>query len=189
MAHPALSDEARFELAMAAAARERRNAPRFLLFLAGLLVLLALVIALFQWRAWSRDGREARIAMARQTAVAAQLTEYAALKAKSGGAEKEHAGFDKLVSTGESTATQVGLAKPAKPREPERPDVKGNLRYRTWAYARVSSPRAGPLMDWVRLMLERMPGLRVSSIKLTPGADGWKMDVTFAGIERVGGGS
>lgn len=189
MARTGLSEEARFDLAMAAAAHERRNTPRHLVYLAAAVVLVGGIAALVEARAWSRAARETKAALARQAEVAAEVQEYVELKAKSGGVDKERATFDKMVSTGERTAEAAGLGKIGKPREPDKPDVQGNLVKRTWAYSKIKSAQAGPLLEWVKTMLDEMPGLRVSSIKLSPGEQGWTMDVTYAGLETAGGGS
>lgn len=189
MARAGLSDEARFELGMAASARERRNSPRHLVYLAGVLVVVGAVACLVEWRSWSRAGREARVAMERQASVAAQVKEYVELRAKSGGTDKERVGFDKMVSTGERLAEAAGLGKIAKPRTPDKLVAEGGLLKPTWIYSKVKSAEAEPLMDWVKSMLDEMPGLRVSSIRLTPGDKGWTMDVTYAAVERAGGGT
>jgi hypothetical protein len=189
MSRTGLSEEARFELAMGASARERRNRPRHLVYLAAILVLAGGVAALAEARSWSKAAGGARAALARQAEVASQVREFVELRAKSGGVEKERTGFDKMVSTGERTAEAAGLNKPAKPLEPPTPDIRGNLVHRTWRYTKIKSAEAGPLLEWVRTMLEEMPGLRVSSIRLAPGEQGWTMDVTYAGVEPVGGGS
>jgi hypothetical protein len=189
MSRAGLSEEARFELSMAASGRERRNTPRHLIYLAAAAVAVAGIAALVEARAWSRAGRETTAALAKDAEVREKVKEYQALKAEGGGSDQARAGFDKMVSTGERLAEAAGLAKPPKPREPDKPDVRGNVVHRTWTYSRVKSGEAGPLMEWVQSMLTEMSGLRVSSIKLTPGEQGWSMDVTFAGAERVGGGA
>src|SRR5262249_44954504 len=119
---------------MAAAARERRNTPRHLVFLAGLMVVGAAVACGTEARGWTHATRAARDAMGRQAQVGAQLAEYTELKAKAGGSDKEHVGFDKMVSTAETLAASAGLATPAHPLDTSEP--RGNLVLRSWRYSK-----------------------------------------------------
>jgi hypothetical protein len=174
---PALTEDDRFDLQYAASATERRNQPRALVFIAGVVLtasLLAVVLgkgALGKVEASIRreSNREAEIArlitLLESTDETAQTLVYkpdprAKLKIKEA---TQNAGIANVSS--EPTSSTRSL-----------PDGVEHVDY---AYRGLSSHSIKSLLGAVQASLNAVEGLEVMEIKLTPGNKAWTMDIKY----------
>lgn len=184
-----LDDDARFELAMAAGSRERRNRPRHLVALA-LVVLVAALITFGVGLGRRADAAASLSAEARRHVEVRGLV----ARAKAAQAATERMGsvgfHDPMpvVSTLQTLYQEARLPRsllpPQESSTPQRSRDQ-NLLLKRYDYRNIQSPELAPLMRWLELAHERIPGLDVSKIELKAGPAGWTMTVTFARAERA----
>ena len=184
-----LGDDARFELAMAAAGRERTNRPRALVMLAIAVLIVASVAAM--WGLASRRSARATLtrALADQAAVEAMNSDWNRLVAeeKDSGADRIGTRMPDLLTKLEGFATQAGLKdKPNPPRQ--NPQTRSGVTVTEYYYTNVKDPSLKPLLEWLRLATAQIPGLEVYSLNLRPDPNNWSMTVTFRRWERGGAG-
>jgi len=188
-ANPA-AEEARFALAAEGARAERRNRPRHLVLMAGVLLSIAIAYLMTSWSA-AGAARE-RAASARSTAqdallTAARLQRVMQAEAGDGGPQaSEPASL--VLSSVELAGTKAGLANPVPPpatQIPLKPQGLGTQQLR-WSYA-VSDASLTALLAWVEGAAADVPGLEVHALTLTPEPQNnrWGLKVTFARWERL----
>lgn len=172
--------EARFELATASAAAERRSTPRFLLMWAVAAFLVALVALLWSYVRMSAAQTQLNFQRRQATEVRALVDELHRLEARGSLSDPEHerhAPNPNVVSSIENAASRAGLATP--PRRPTtRTESAGNAVENFYKYTGVRE-QPEKLMRWVEASLAEVPGLEVWSINLEPQPADWKLDIEF----------
>lgn len=189
MGRTKLGDDARFDLSLGAAARERQNRPLGLVAMATAFVLVALVFAIYSVSARASSRRELVRALTDQSesdVMIARWAELAKLDAESPRGGVGQPGEFKI-SKMEDIATRAGMNKPNTPRTTDDKSHTGIVVSR-YFYTEVRNPTLQPLLEWARLACIEIGGLEVEFIKLTPepAVTGWRMDVTFRRWERAG---
>lgn len=185
---PRLSDDARFELAMTAAARERRNRPRLLLVIALGLLGAAFLTALAALFARSRAESELRSAQANTTVVEGWVREYRDLQGRQDTNADLFSPEPLLMTRLEELALtpEVGMQQaPQQPRTTQ-PNTVGPLVEYNYLYPSVRDPSLGSLLRWLAAAEREIPGLEIynlNSLKPDPSGD-WIMSVTFRRWER-----
>jgi hypothetical protein len=184
----ALGDESRFELAMAAAGRERANRPRILVVLAVVALLIALLAAVLGLTARAKARTRLAATLGEQTRVDQMLKEWDDLKQQeqaSAGPSGTGQHLGDLDSRMEDMARRAGIKDtPPHPR-PNTPTTRAGVKVFEYAYTGIKDPSPKPLLEWCRLAAAEIPGLEVYSIDLKPDPNNWTMDVIFRRWERV----
>jgi len=188
-ANPAAED-ARFALAAEGARAERRNRPRHLVLMAGLLLSIAIAFLMTSWSA-AAAARE-RAASARSTAEDALLTAarlQRVMQADAGGGGPRASEPASLVlSSVELAGTKAGLRNPVPPPPPPATSRRQGLgtEQLRWTYA-VNDESLPALLAWVEQAAADVPGLEVHALTLTPEPQNnrWGLKVTFARWERL----
>lgn len=181
-----LTDDDRYALAARAEAGARANRPTHLVALAGALLVLALIVVLFAWRADAgAAGRLARAAgdLRAIEQRAARLAELESQLATSPDDDRHRPIPDMLSRLG-ATAREAGLESvPDVPRQIN--DPADNARRVNYVYTNVRSESLERLVRWVSLTTERIPGMHVRRLSVKPQPNAWAIDVTFARYERL----
>jgi hypothetical protein len=184
-----LSEDARLELSMAAAARERRNRPRGLVFGAIALLVIAAVAAGMGIKAQRRAVRSLRHALEDQAQVEAMASEFKALTEQERAAGTQRAGepLPNFRSQMETLATQAGLS--THPALTELPaDRQGSVVVRTWS-CDFQEASVKSVLEWLRRAtvepMTRIPGLEVFSLELTPAGEKWQVKLRLRRWERA----
>jgi len=180
-----LTDDERYEQAMAAAASERRNRPTHLLLVPlGLFCIAGFVLAyaIYAHETTRTSIEQRRAQYNRLVAGVADLHDLETRAGSDSGVDT-YGPIPDMLSRMEGTARDAGLEKPNVPTV--RTDrTQGAVRQR-YVYSNIVHDRLDELLEWIRLSQERVPGLFVHSISLKPVAGrGWSMDITFARWER-----
>jgi len=186
-----LTEDDRYQLAGRAEASTRANRPTHLVAIALVVLAVAVLGVLVGWRSDSSASRE----LSRRSAELAQineradrLTELTAQLANTSNAELNRPIPD-MLSRLQNLAREAGLATlPDVPRtDNEAFDNARRVNYRYDARSRnqVRDASLEKLLTWVNLVTERIPGMHVRQISLTPQANAWSMEVTFARYERL----
>jgi hypothetical protein len=183
-----LSDDVRFEMAAQAASRERRNRPVILVVVAALALLVAGVAALAGLAARASAAAAYQDQLDAQARVQSMLSQLAVLK-NAEAASTSGAAHDpnvRIASNMEGLALRAGLSRPSPPHESPEPRG-GGITVKEYVYTNVRAPSLTPLLQWVRLAVEEVPGLELYKItSLKPDAAGWNMSVSFRRWERNG---
>lgn len=182
-----LSDDARFELAMGAAAAERRNRPRAMVVVSCVVLAVALVIAAAGVSARASARRTLARDLADQAAVEEMAQEWERLdaQARESGDVALGTKIPNLVSKVEEAAARAGLKDPLKkPRVTPRSANGGTMN--EYYYTDVKDPSLKALMEWLRLATTEIPGLEIVGVDLKPEATAWNMTVTLRRWERGG---
>lgn len=180
--------DARFELAAAAAAGERANRPTHLIVIGAILVAVAVIAAgvslsgrLASQKKLSRETGNADVVM-RLVAEWKQIDE-----AQQQQGPKRGAGSIPIRTAIGQAATTAGMkTQPALPVQPRSPRKVGELIQNRLEYRDVRDESAEALLKWVHLAMHDVPGLEVFALSLAPDGPNWKMSVTFSRWERPG---
>jgi len=185
---PRLGDDARFELAMRAAGRARRNRPTALLVASAAAFVVALAAA-----AWGFSTRaSARSAFVREQSDRAQIERLSAeltqleerqRQAADAGAMRP---IPDLYSRLEALATRAGMKSRPAPPQPVPSARPGGITVTEYLYRDVRDPYLGSLLEWLRLAVTEIPGLELYGLTIKPEPNNWNLDVTFRRVERTG---
>lgn len=184
-----LDDDARFELAMAAGSRERRNRPRHLVVFA-LLVFIAALITFALGLSRQASATTAMRADVRRhadvVALVAQLKDYRERAAAMGSV----GAFDPMpvVTTLQRLFSEAGMTRSLSPPQEssqQQRATEGALIVKTYDYRNLQSPELAPLMRWIELAHQQIPGLGVSKVDLQVGPAGWTLNISFTRAERA----
>jgi hypothetical protein len=184
-----LSEDARLELAMAAAARERRNRPRGLVVGALAVLLIAAIAAGMGIKSQRRAVRSLRHTLEDQAQVEAMAAEFRALSEQERAAGTQRAGepIQNFRSLMETLATQAGMSSRPSPTELT-PDRQGSVLVRTWSYE-FQEANIKAVLDWLRRAtvdpVSRIPGLEVFSLDLKPSGEKWQVTLRLRRWERA----
>jgi hypothetical protein len=182
-----LSDDDRYERAMAAAASERRNRPKnLILFPVALFMIASLVLAYALFRVES--GRvyleNQQVRYDRLVDQVVRIKELEQQSSEAGAASLEP--ITDFLSRAEGYAREAGLEPVPLVPTPRTDRSRGLVRVR-YVYTGVTNRSLETLLAWVRLTVDGVEGLFVPSVSLKPaGEKGWTMEVTFARWERGG---
>lgn len=179
------SEDDRYEIAMVAAASERRNRPKNLIMIpVGLFVVASLVLAFALYSVESGrvklDQQEYRYNELVKRVVQIKELEQAGLDKPGSGNLEPVADF---LSRAEGYAREAGIDPVPLP-QPRRDRQRGFVRVR-YSYTGVTNQDLTKLFDWLRITQDRIPGTHIYALTLKPaGVRGWTMDVQFARWER-----
>lgn len=180
-------EEARFAAAMQAASAERRNNPRYLIVIAGVVLALSLLWLFSSWSAWSSaKGALVKQQRDRET-ITRNVADLRALKALQGSdsgprlAEQEGAIRSRLRDIGRAAGLKEENITPKSVKRDQRKDL-GSVLLTASFEARDES--MGPLLAWLDRATTEMPGLEVYKISIRPEAQKWLMQVTFSRWEK-----
>lgn len=185
----AFLEETRFNTASAASRAERRNRPRHLLLLS--IALLTFAAALLGWGLLSRARAAAtfRKEQVRAGQVVTKTDELRALRAESeltGAGLREGDSIHNSLSRFQDLGAQAGLKNPPSVPQAKTADrtAQGGYLQRRLTYA-VRDESLDNLLNWMRMAIEDIHGLEIQSIRLTPEANLWSLNVVFSRSERA----
>lgn len=180
-----LSEEAKFELSMAAASRERANRPVGLVAGAAVVLVAGGVFAAYAMA--SRAAARGRLerAVVDQAMAEARVEEWRRL-AESAGAMPTGGTGEFRVSRMEELAVRAGMK--SRPNAPVTRDDKSRPGVVVYShiYVDVRDPSLAAMIEWMRMACAEIAGLEVEALTVRPEPAGWKMDVTFRRWERTG---
>lgn len=174
---PALTDDDRFDLQFAASATERRNQPRALVLIAGVVLTTTLLAVVLGNGALSKAESSIRRESAREAELKRLITQL----------ESDDESTQTLVYPPDpraklkiKEATQnAGIANvTSEPTSTPRPLPDG-IEHIDYAYRGLASHSIESLFLAVKASLGAVEGLHVKEIKLTPSDKGWTMDITY----------
>lgn len=181
-----LSPDERYEAAALAAGRQRRNQPRGLVVLGGVLFLGACLALAGAWAA--RSGAEGVLSGERERTLevqrlSAELEAYRQARLLDPTSAQLYEPDPNFRSKVSDFARRAGLVNvPPVPAQSNRP-VQGGRRV-DWPYA-LTEPDLAPVVEWVRLILSEIPGTFVTSIEIRPQGNNWRVQVTISYYEKL----
>ncbi len=187
--HARLTPDERYEAAAIAAARQRRNQPRGLVVLGGVLFLASCVALAGAWASRASATRELET-QRNQTAevrrLAAELEAYRDARAADPTLAQVFEADPNFRSKVANAAREAGLAQAladnfVTPQQSPR-TVQGGRRV-DWPYS-ILEPDLSAVLEWVRLVTEQIRGTFVSSIDITPQGNQWRIVVTLSYYEE-----
>lgn len=181
-----MTEDERYDGALAATGAERRNRPRHLVVLGVLALVVALLALGWAWtsRASAREALGSRRReLAQIRSLGAELTALRAQRTFRSDEEDLFRTPTDMLSRLKDLAAEAGLeSSPPVPVEREVNLQAGSRR--EWPYS-VTDASLDALLGWVRLAGERIPGTFAQTIELRPAGSRWRLDVTFARYERT----
>ncbi|MEQ8770159.1 MAG: hypothetical protein RIB60_06585 [Phycisphaerales bacterium] len=184
---PRLTPDERYEAAAIAAARQRRNQPRGLVVLGGVLFLGACVALLGAWV--SRASAQEELLTQRGETLevqrlAAELSAYRDARAADPARTRVFAPDPNFRSKVANAARQVGLAQADDFITPQQSNrtVQGGRRV-DWPYS-LTDPDLEAVLEWIRLVTRQIPGTFVSNIDVRPQGNQWRVEVTLSYYEE-----
>ncbi len=185
-AHLAPIEDARLEQAAQAARTARRNQPKGLLLIAGVLLAAMLLYVLFA--VFARQSAISSMESARERAQEAvrQAGELKALRAVAQTNPGATASATQLRSRIEQAGVDAGLSKVVPlPNERVETLIPG-LGSRQYKYDyELTDPNLAPLLSWVERSVAAVPGIEVYGISLRPEANHWRLRVTFSRWQKT----
>jgi hypothetical protein len=182
-----MNDDTRFEMAMAAAGRERRNRPVVLVVLAAGALLLSGVAALagLVSRAAATGEYQDQLDTASRTDALLMQFKQLQQSALTGEERSAHEPIPLIITRMGDAAVRAGLTQPIP--QGESATERAGVTIKEYRYTGIRADSLKPLLEWVRLAVEDVPGLELYQIpSLNPEPNGWTMSVTFRRWERKG---
>jgi len=180
------TDDDRYEIAMVAAASERRNRPKNLIMIPVALFVIASLVLAFSLYSVESGRVKLRQQEFRYNELVQRVVQIKELEQQG----RESVGANDLEPIPDFLSRAEGYAREARldpvPVVPQRRQdrSRGLVRVR-YVYTNVTNQSLGKLLDWLRITQDSVPGVFVPNLTLKPaGAKGWTMDVTFARWER-----
>lgn len=181
-----LTPNQELELQALSGATERRNQPRFIMFVAFVLILVAAFYAFsgFSAAGHSREGAQRKATTAVQ--LDAKIDQYNALNQSGpeGGLGARFPVNSRIRSTLETSADLFGLEAPTLSQRPERAGLDYPLQ-RQIITAQLSDAPLEATLKWINSATKNIDGLFVAGIELNPMPSGWLVEVRFARWEVV----
>lgn len=186
--HRRLSEDARYELSSNAAAAERRNRPTKLLWVSGAVLALGMLWMLLGLLSHSSAQNELASEMDARQRIAEMAAEVeriqVSLEADTGGSR----GYERVpdfLSQTQAAGREAGLTRQVRLPEERVGSEEDGLVPVEWTFE-LRDPELEALLEWVELCMERVPGLRVSSVEIQPRGDDWSFRVVYSRWERRG---
>ena len=183
----AATDEARMELGAAAMSADRRNRPLWLLWAAGLLLVIAMIYALTGMSTRSEAERKLEAARAREAKFASLIGDIKTLKAAE--AARGFAPDPRVVSKLEMMAREMGLKLAAPISESDSSPGSSNsvtgMNKRTYV-ARVVNEDPSTLLKWLEAIRSGpgLSGVELSQIRFNTGNGTYAVEVQFTRWEK-----
>lgn len=175
------------ELSMRAGRTERANRPTMLLLLAGVglaggfIFLLSAISGLSDARAALASRRENAEQM---VLLAAQLKQMREFSGESATLVQEP--DPQMLSRIAQIASSAGLSKALPiPTRPAPVKSRDGSVQRVKLLYRITDPSLSAVLGFVSQAERDVPGIKVHSIKITPNAEQWSVEVTLSRVERV----
>lgn len=190
-AHLTAIEDARLELASAAARTARRNQPKGMLLFSGAVLVGALIFLLTS--VMSRQSALSRLEKSKQQAESAvQLAgRYKALRAASTASPTVQAtGSQQIFSRLEQAGAEAKLERTVplpKPPRTDKPPGFGSVQSK-FDYT-VTDKSLSAILRWLELSVAAVPGLEINSVSLKPDQHTWTIRVTFSRWEKLVEGS
>jgi hypothetical protein len=183
-------DEARTMLAAVASRAEQRNRPRTLVLASMVLLVLG------AWFAWSgyRSAQDAS-SRARAAQTNAEKTVQAASRLRviqndeSGDGIQASAPMTQLLSTIEGLGPSAGLAKPVPLPQRQTTPVRSLGWNQVKATYSIRDASLDAILRWANSIVERVPGMEVHAVTVSPEATEWLVIIVFSRWEKAEGGS
>ncbi len=181
-----LSDDDRYALATRADAGTRANRPSHLVAIGGLALLLCLIIAAFAWRADAGAAKALNHESSILEDIRVRADRLAELKADLAAAptDDRYRPIPDILSRISNLATEAGMTS-AIPVPATGSNPYQESRRLTYQYRNLRVESLEPVVAWINLTTQRIPGLHPTGIKLTPQANAWQVDIMFARYERL----
>ena len=178
-----LTRDDRDELAAAALVGERRNRPRGLVILSGIVAAIAVVVLL--WSTVSvlraRSTQADQLGFLKQTqSLVATLHGLRSSGQNNGRPDLEP--LPNLLTTIEDLAVAAGLKKPNLPTRTF--EGRGAIREVRRKYNQFRENDIAKVLTWIDSVVSDIPGVFVHQLKIDPEGNIWKIDVTFSRWER-----
>lgn len=181
-----LSADDRYELASRAQNQQRLNAPKHLIVLGGLLLVIALIAAGVAWQTQSAaidKNRKAARDMVRIETLIMEITRVQATQTANPDSDITKPLPD-ILSTLDNLGKRAGLESGIGLPRNQNTRPEGDLILRTYPYNTVRDDSLEDLINWVRLCEQEIPGMHVREISIEPRSTAWSMDVVLARYER-----
>lgn len=180
-----LSPDDRYELAQRAQDQQRLNYPKHLIGVGSILVFASIVILAIAWQSRAAAIENNELQAYELVAIQQLITDIQTLEA----AQANNANADQgqpitdILSKFKRFGTQAKLEHDVGlPKNPGK-QPQGNVSLMTYPYD-LRDPSLERLLNWVRISIDQIPGLGVSSIDLRPGKKEWTMTVILSRYER-----
>ncbi len=180
-----LSADDRYELATRAQNQQRLNAPRHLIVLGVLLLVIALIALGVAWQSRSSAISKNETAARQLVQVQNLIAEIESLRqARENSTEQDiFEPLPEILSTLQNLAARAGLLNVGLPQNPGS-QPQGDAVLKTYPYKNINDGSLEHLLDWVKLAEQEIPGLQVRELTLQPRPQSWSMSVVFARYER-----
>lgn len=187
-----LSDDDRYQLAARAEAGTRANRPTHLVLLAGVVLIASVLGAAYGYRADRTAAKQLERTSTELALIKDRSERLATLVAETSdpNATDLNGPIPEIFSRLGNLAREAGLETiPAVPQTDN--ESFANARRVNYKYENgrgrvpIRDPSLEKMLTWVSLVTERIPGMHVRHISLTPQANSWMMEVTFARFERL----
>lgn len=181
-----LSADDRYELASRAQNQQRLNAPKHLIVLGVMLLVIALIALGIAWQTQSAAAEKNAKAARDLIKIENLIADISLLQAtQSTDTESDILKplpgiLSRLEAMGEQAGLESGIGLPRN--QSSRPE--GDLILRSYPYSNVRDKSLESLINWVRLAEQEIPGLHVREISIQPRTNTWSLDVVLARYER-----
>jgi hypothetical protein len=171
---PLLNEDDRYQVELTARATERRNSSALLVVLALLVLGVCSIVWLWSWRDKSVAISQLRHKHREQVTLQAKLTEISRLQQspEMGAGEPINDMWVRI----KRVADQARVSDLPPPKE-RSDSISGGV-VRTYEFKDVSEPTPDPIIEWIRLALDTIDGLEISTLQVDPNDRLKKWDVT-----------
>ncbi|MFK7882896.1 MAG: hypothetical protein AB8F26_01780 [Phycisphaerales bacterium] len=189
-----MSEDDRYELAARAEAGARSNRPTHLVLIGAVILFVSVMGVAFAWRSDTKAAKSLERSTTQLTLIKDRAERLATLEAQASDPESQdlNGPIPEILSRLENLAREAGLeAIPTVPIQDN--DGYQDARRVSYVYKNgrgrqqtsIRDPSLEKMLTWVSLVTERIPGMHVRHISLTPQANAWMLEVTFARFERL----
>ncbi len=179
-----LTRDDRDELATAALVAERRNRPRGLVILCGIVAAITVVVLLWStvsvFRA--RSAQSDQLGYLTQTQSLVATLQSLRSSGQNNGLEDPFEPLPNLLTTIEDLAVGAGLVKPNLPTRTR--EGRGSIREVRRKYRQFRENDIAKVLTWIDSVVSDIPGVFIHQLKIDPVENTWIIDVTFSRWER-----